>query len=860
MGRYSLRSSTSSNQRQLVSYNDKNAFSSEEEEEEEEDERDEDYTYQPEDSYDDDDGYNHSRNRRKSGKRNIRNSGYDLWRRHVENDADVEDDDDDEDFGHGESFRNGRRAAPQCRQYNKDEYAYNHSYPNGYNVPPHPQQQMMNYNPPYYPHHTHTPYPERYPEPPPPPPTPKTSFLRTLFKFTFILILLCSLITPQYIPPPPHPYTTWKQPLYELTIQGFVYVKKVAEVGFYVTFGAMRNLYADVSILLEDQQQQYDEEVDGDRGLMEDIMHDEKGNKDKGIMEDMMHDLLEIKPKETQNTKKSKEIQNTKKSNKARVKQLQRETITNKKHEINTNENIKVENDTTESNSVISKIRQSYQYMTHYFSSSTQAEEKKDDITNPSSSSSSSTSCTLSLPQEPIQYNPNQHSLFLYPTTYNSPFDTTSFLQHNLLSQDLAIQQLTTSLSFLTEKKQNIGMIFTGFEGTGKYRMGRLITHLLLYNCKSEVVVATNYCENVEYSCPVVAEEALVQENLEKEVLLVLDGNEYYYDEDEEGEDDKTTSTYHDLKQDLVHYLLKRHQQQQSNNIYGSVIILRHIEWMPPSIIAELVAAIHEDGELLYKTCPDDNVDNIDDETVDVACTTQKVTMENTIVIFTTQYGTKSLFEHLRRRTQENDNDDDMTKAMEQDIRNEIDLNFVKTGVQIGKLIDAIIPFQPLDPTSMKEILRHNVHRLSNQYSGKQWNYLLVSEAALDYLSGTNYVEYWTIRDPDSRDVVMTLSKHGAHDLADDDNDDSSIDDDDHGVDADDNDDISGGLIMKALKTKVMGGLRERPDRIALIDFSTEAGQFMIRWCKSNDDGKETSILDDQERLCDDAYWFDFDV
>lgn len=116
---------------------------------------------------------------------------------------------------------------------------------------------------------------------------------------------------------------------------------------------------------------------------------------------------------------------------------------------------------------------------------------------------------------------------------------------------------------------------------------------------------------------------------------------------------------------------------------------------------------------------------------------TRSIDCSHVIFILISDIGTermqKMLLAHERR-------EDVPHSALVSSVKDALDAQWAR--LQFGKLVDEVIPFLPLEPVHVAEIMALKLSDMNAEYRGKFWQQLVVRDGVVEALSRTKYIKY----------------------------------------------------------------------------------------------------------------------
>ena len=324
-----------------------------------------------------------------------------------------------------------------------------------------------------------------------------------------------------------------------------------------------------------------------------------------------------------------------------------------------------------------------------------------------------------------------------------------------------------------------LAILLSGPEGTGKSETTRLLARLVFPDCPGHPGMVAHEYDSSSFS---------VLQNHQATMprgVLFIDGRSY---SDGDGLSPEGYAQ-HQRTRAFSNRIVGHIQKQRGA---GAVIVISQIENVSPSIAVELVRLIKSSS----------SADTNSNDSGGRAVVGEKgIRWNNVLFLFTSYLGADKLFQliHTYEGT-EYISDRDLTST----VRSEIDDHFGSlTG--LGNAINTVATFMPLEVEQMEDILDRKVKELSHKHEGSLWKRLDVTERALSYFAGPDYMEYLSLQNRETGSTIFSFSKRGAHTLED-------------------------GALLQTLRS-VRRHISARTDEIAVFDYDANEEEATIRWC-----------------------------
>lgn len=135
------------------------------------------------------------------------------------------------------------------------------------------------------------------------------------------------------------------------------------------------------------------------------------------------------------------------------------------------------------------------------------------------------------------------------------------------------------------------------------------------------------------------------------------------------------------------------------------------------------------------------------------------------------------------------------------------------------QLVNFIVPFMPLTHSDLVEIMRRKIINLSLLHENERWKHLHVTDSAIRYFVGTEFVEYIDARSSQNQNShKLVFSKYGAHRL-------------------------ENGGPMHSIRAFVKRHMRPyRKEEVLHVDYYKGSKEVVLSWCKGNDAEKEERV------------------
>ena len=182
-----------------------------------------------------------------------------------------------------------------------------------------------------------------------------------------------------------------------------------------------------------------------------------------------------------------------------------------------------------------------------------------------------------------------------------------------------------------------------------------------------------------------------------------------------------------------------------------AVVVIDEIQKISPGALDILMPGLSERGSFTVDQKPSANESYLDAFwRLTESSTPVQVKTENVVFIFISDIGAELMTKMLLTYG-------DRSLIPKTELRNEVRaaLDQQWARLKFGKVISEVIPFLPLEPVHIREILRDKLERMSEHFKLVNWNHFHVDDDVIDYMIGPNFIKY-TVHHPQKRSLKQT--------------------------------------------------------------------------------------------------------